>query len=314
MKKKLYLLYGEENYLINEKIKQIKKPVEGDPFNLEIIDWNTSSLEGLSNALLTSPLLGGDKVVIINNYIDGDDEQDGVIDALQKTPSNVAVAFVAESIDKRSKFYRYFNDAGEVIECKPFSSFEQQELAGWVVNRVKKEGKRISESNANLLIEVVGLDLYTLVSEIEKLATYIGEKDEISEEDVLLVASRGSRNAFALLDALQKKDLKNALSVFSSLMRNHEEIFPLIGLIASGFRLMLMIKSAPPNDRDPFKIARDAGSSPYFVKRWMGGANHYSLQELTAGMGHLLEAGQKIKMGMPQEVVFEMLLTSLCGA
>jgi hypothetical protein len=46
----------------------------------------------------------------------------------------------------------------------------------------------------------------------------------------------------------------------------------------------------------------------------MGGANHYSLQELTAGMGHLLEAGQKIKMGMPQEVVFEMLLTSLCGA
>jgi DNA polymerase III delta subunit len=64
---KTFLLYGEEDFLIKEKLEELKRGFPASSFNLESIDAEKPDKERIVAALQTSPLLGGDKLVVIKH-------------------------------------------------------------------------------------------------------------------------------------------------------------------------------------------------------------------------------------------------------
>ena len=53
-----------------------------------------------------------------------------------------------------------------------------------MVERAKQLGKDISYKAAFLLVELAGGDLDTLASELEKICTFVGERERIEAEDI----------------------------------------------------------------------------------------------------------------------------------
>jgi DNA polymerase-3 subunit delta len=314
MNKSLYLFYGEEDFLIDEKIRTLKNKFENPTLNIEVIGGENLSSEQLSSALQTSPLLGGDKLVIIRDLAVDAGNQEDLISAIKNIPAGVTVVIQSPEIDKRSKFYKLVDETGEVVEFKTFAPWEANELTAWIKDRARKSGAAISEAAARRLLEISGNNLRLLASEIEKLSVYIGERKEIGEEDVSQLASPGEVSAFDLLDALRKKDLKGALSLFQNLLRNKEDLFQLLSLLTTQYRLMLQIKALSGKEKDAWKVAKMVKGSPYFVKKCMEGIGRFTLPELKADMEKLLETGLKLKSGESQTITFELLLTALCGA
>lgn len=307
MTKQLYLFYGDENFLAEERINALKKKVDNPALNLEVLDGRDLSLEKLGGALCSQTLLGGDRLVIINNFKVPAEEQDSYLNLLKELSPDVTVVFNSDNIDKRSKLYKWISSQGEAAEFKPFAPWEQQALIAWV----ERKGK-FKKGAARFLTEICGNSLRALNSEIEKLTTYVGEGKEISEDDIRCLATPGEVNAFALLDALREKNIKKVLAVWQSLLRNKEDLFSLTGLLITQYRLMLQMKSLPKNATDPNQLARIIGGSPYFIKKCQDYLNRFSLPELKEKFLSLLAANMRLKTGEQPAITFELLLLSLC--
>ncbi|MBI5078802.1 DNA polymerase III subunit delta [Candidatus Saganbacteria bacterium] len=299
---------------MDEKINIMKRQAGDFSLNIECLDGGDLSLETLSAAVNSSPLLGGEKLVIVRNPKITPENQEIYLTLIKNMPPGIKLVFAARTADKRTKFYRYIEEKGEVREFKTFAPWEQRALTEWIIDRAGKSGKSISEEGARVLQETCGNNLRVLSSEIEKLATFIGERGEIGEDEVKRLASPGEINAFALLDALREKNIKQSLSLFQNLLKNKEDPFQLLSLLATQYRLMLQIKSLDGKESDPKRIAGIVHGSPYFVKKCMEKIDAFTTKELKEDMENLLEANLKMKTGEPPAVIFELLLTSLCPA
>jgi DNA polymerase III subunit delta len=309
----IYYFYGEEDFLLDEALDKFKQKIADRALNLENLDGAALTLTRLTDSLLTSPLLGGDKLVIVKDFELDTKEQDGLIACLRTVPPELTVVFTAAALDRRSKLFKFLDEHGEVVEFKTFAPWELDGLLNWIKGRAQKQGKSISSEAARLLQEIAGSDLRLLAGEIDKLVTFIGGREAIAESDVLALAAAGEASAFALTDALRAKDLKRSLALFQALLKNKEEVFPLLALLASQYRTMLQVKSLAGRETDFNRIARLIGGSPYYVKKCSADLGRFTLAELRSALPRLLEAGNQLKTGANQAVVLELLMAELCG-
>ena len=212
------------------------------------------------------------------------------------------------------KFFKFLTDRAEATECRSFAPWETEKIENWIWERAKKNGKKIIGDAGRLLVEICGTDLAFLASEIDKLATYVGKKPEINSTDVRMAALQGEVQVFALIDALRYKDLPQALALFQNLLHNRAPLLPLLGLLRTQYRLMLQIKALPGRDKNPYNVAKAIGGNAFNVRKCLETIDRFSLGELKDNISLLLETNLKLKSGASPPVVFELLLTALCGA
>jgi DNA polymerase-3 subunit delta len=305
----VFLFYGEEDFLIQERMAELKKEIPDPSLNIEQIDGENLDMEKIVLALQTQPLLLGEKLLIIKDANLKDPLWEKLIPVLESVPSGTRVVFQASAVDKRAKIYKLIDKMGEVCEFKAFTDWEQDQVVSWILRRVRSQGREMEHPAALRLQEICGNTLSKLASEINKLITYIGDRGQIKKEDVDALASPGQMNIFALSDAVMDKDLKGSLSAFRLLQRNKIELFPVLAMLANRYRIMLVGKQV----RDPMKIAQILKASPYYVKKCLSSAGKFTPEELKRNLEILLEADLKLKSGGQQSPTFELLLANLCG-
>ncbi len=308
MAKQIFLFYGDEDLLIEEKVNQLKEGI-GSTLNVEQIDAEEPDLERITSALQTQPLLFGEKLIIFKNVDLRSDFWNEVAPTLESIPSGTRVVFWASSISKRSKIYKRIDEIGEACEFRSFAAWEQDQVVSWITRRVQALGKEIDHQAAVALHEICGSGLRKLSCEIDKIITYAGERRRVAQEDVKALASPGQTSVFALSDALAEKDLERSLSTFRILQKNRFEMFPMLSMLANCYRIMLLAKT----QRDPMRIAQILKASPYYVRKCMARAGRFTQEELIGNLELIQETDIRLKSGGSQVITFELLLVSLCG-
>jgi len=260
------------------------------------------------------PMLGGERLVVIDNLEYDDKEEGELFDAVKGLSKNVKAVFASYSgIDKRKKFYKLIEGIGEAREFKRFSQWEQDKALAWIVNRVKVYGKKISGKAANMLIDIVGLGLRMLDKEIEKIATFIGERGTIEEGDVSRLASSGEADSFALSNAVRNKNVKEAMESLERLFRDNEDPHMIIGMLASLYRMLLQVKCLEMEGMNQNEIAGKLRAKPFFVRKCMERTASFSREELIKNIRLLHEADLKMKSGYSPKLTLEMLVPQLCN-
>ena len=313
MANQIYLFFGEEDFLIQEKVEELKKDILNPSLNVEQIDAEEPDKEKIVSALQTNPLLGGEKLVIIKYANLKLDEWDTLVSSLKSIPSGITVIIWASALDKRSKLYKLLDQIGEVYEFKSFADWEQDQLVAWIMRRVRSLGKEVSHQAALNLQEICGNSLRKLASEIDKLITFVGKEPRITEREVDKLASPGEINTFDLSDAVAEKNLGKALATFRALHKNKTDLFRILSLLATQYRTMLQIKNLPGSRNNYKKIAQTLGARPYFVRKCLEKEKKFTEEELLGNLRLLLNTDLRLKTGESQLSVFELLLTSLCG-
>ena len=116
-----YLLYGEEEYLINEalqKILDLIMPQADRDFGLFILDGENADIDNINNFILTPSLLGGRKVVVVQNTTIFH-SRENLADLIQKIRVNID--------DQPAKATKYF------LTFLRITGFSVEDLqgAGW---------------------------------------------------------------------------------------------------------------------------------------------------------------------------------------
>lgn len=100
--------------------------------------------------------------------------------------------------------------------------------------------KSVDAAGQARLAELVGDDARTLDSEVAKLAAYVGDREVITAADVDEVVTRVAEDPFfAVSNAVEARDLAQALVLLDRSLSSGVTTFQLVGVIAAAIRRML---------------------------------------------------------------------------
>jgi DNA polymerase-3 subunit delta len=105
-------------------------------------------------------------------------------------------------------------------------------------------GKKIAPEAARLLVSRAGGEARVLAGELEKLASYVGDRARIESKDVLdLVPQTAGEDYFALNNALEGRDAKGLLLAIDDELELGAPTLKILAGLAAGFRGLLVTRA-----------------------------------------------------------------------
>lgn len=310
----LYLLYGDEPYLVERAVKKLLDRAV-DPgfrdFNLNVFYGNECKGDEVFSAAQTLPMFADRRVVLVKK---GGDLPAPALEILlpylQDPSPSTCLILQAEKVDGRKKFFAEFKKRGEAVEFK--RPYENQ-LGPYVRDEVRAAGKRIDAQAAELLAYLVGNNLQELVSQIEKLCIYCGNKEVIGVADVkTIVSDTKVESVFEFTDALGAKEVGRALRMLTTLLGDGEAPLRILGGVARHYRQLWQLREAMDRKVPSSDLAKAAGMNPYFLKKAMEQARNYRRAELVRVFEGMLELDLAFKSGGRAAALFERFVMETC--
>ena len=310
----IYLFCGPEDYLIQQALSRLKKTIlnpETIAFNYTELNAASSSAGEIMQALGTLPLLSEHRLVLVEQVqeMKGED-RDILISYFDKPYPNSSLVLVATDVDRRTSFYRSLKDKACIVN---FPRLKGYELARWAEQYVRSGGFRISSTTVRRVIDLVGSNLQTLVSEFQKLMLYSAGKNTISIGSVdNLVAKSRHHGIFELTDAVGRRDLSAALRLIGNLTESGEPPLVIVTMLARHLRQLIIAKELLDQGRKPNEISRLAKIPGFLIEEYIRQVRSID-PELARDLYHrLAEADLRLKSsGIHPRLVLESLVYSL---
>lgn len=302
----LYIFYGEERFLIRREIEEIAKKNPA----AAVVHLDGISAGELRETLSLPPLFNPERLLMITGF-DLSDADEGLIRDLCAPPPGVTVILdTPDGLDRRSKIFKTLEKHAVVSEHKLLTEWNLPELTDFCLKTAQELGKNMKRPLAEKLVEISGRSLGRLHSEIEKLATYIGERGEITEADIEKLATREGVDAFKLSAALRRRDLAAALIALKKLLgEDREDPHKLLGLIGSELRTLLKMKVL--GRKSPAQMAEAIGGGSFYIKMLQDSLPRFSIEELSLGLESLFRSDLNLKSGYDAQVEMPLLLCEL---
>jgi DNA polymerase-3 subunit delta len=241
----LYLLLGPETYLRQVAAQTITDIALSSTFLREFSESSFSLLnDPVKSAIIAAeekPMMGR-RVVRIRNFSKiREADEDILIHYLNNPMPTTVMIFSADELDKRKKSSKVLLEVCTVVEFPPLKDAEAK---AWAKSRLKELNVSADDQLINELIRLIGTDVQTLSSELEKLASAAastGNRITPDLVDELIGRSRELSN-FELGDHLLAGNRKKALETLHRLLEDGAEPVMLVGLIAGNYHRLALGK------------------------------------------------------------------------
>ena len=267
------LLIKGEDFLCERHLKRLLAKLVDEAsrdFNFDRIGARDVTAENLLQILKTQPMMSDSRTVVVADFeLVKKDVLESLSAYFQDSNPQTNVILIAEKVDKRTSFYKNFSKVGEVIEFKPLYP---NQLSGFVQAEAKDLGLALEPGCAELLAELVGNNLMSLVSELEKLALYVGEKNKITCQHVRELIGHGLLdNVFVLGNLIGAKKYFELTEIYRQLLSQGEAPARLLNLVSGHFRKLLIAQACLKKNRQiaPQDLAQEIGVHPFFVKDYL---------------------------------------------
>src|SRR5579871_3845484 len=122
---------------------------------LERLDGEEAAYERLQEALQSLPFLASKKLVILQTPGKNKQFTEKAEALLSEAPETTDVIIIEPKLDKRLSYYKYLKSKTDFHD---FPELDQPAMARWLVATAKAQNGSISSSDANYLVERVGLN------------------------------------------------------------------------------------------------------------------------------------------------------------
>ncbi|MBR6325571.1 MAG: DNA polymerase III subunit delta [Lachnospiraceae bacterium] len=341
----VYLFFGEEDFMVRFYYGKLCKALGADPedMNTSIFREGADS-EEILDALHTMPFFAERRIVILKDTGLAKSGGSFLAKYLEK-PCDTAVLVMRErdeKLDERTKLLVTIAQKGVMLQCKKQTPEYLQKNVGAFL---KKYDKRATLETVKYLLAQNGDSMTRLFNELEKITSYVGDRQEITREDVDAICSKSmEEKIFGLLDAVTDGKRTRALDIYYELIQQKTEPMMILtmlekqllnvlrvkcmreeGMLGSNVRQRMVIRKKNPN-KDEQKKIEDAdadafwglGAEPRFldfqVENMLERANNSSRAALQRAIGMCARADEDIKTGrLSEQIAVEMLLLRLTG-
>lgn len=311
--KHVYLLYGEEQYLIRQYRDRLKEAIAGDDtMNLGVFSGSDISQKEIVDLAETLPFFAERRLILIEDsglFKKGAEE---LADYMASVPEMTYFVFVEKEVDRKTKMYKEVKKAGSVVE---FARQKDDILLRWINGRLKKNGKQITRDAYALFIQKTGNDMENIDRELEKLICYSLDKENIETADVEAVTTERTENRiFDMVDAVAMHKQKRALELYYDLLALREAPMRIMYLISSQFKRLLVVQAMTNQGFGRKDIASKAGCPEWAVGKYQAQCRAFSLEQLKQAVRDGVEYETAVKTGqMDDQMAVELFIVKYSG-
>lgn len=306
MKENIYLLCGDEDYLIDQRISQLIQS-HGLTFkNIEKIEGSIANLFSLIENVSFAGLFSTQRFILVEAKAlfetpaknKKTEQLDIFLGSLNNLDSSIILVFKLRGWpDKRKEFYSKLKKIAQIEEFAALNEWEKDKAISFVVGYARQKGKEISPASAGFIVGLMGTSFYGLASEIDKLIAYIGEQGKIETADIKLQTAESDINIFLLSHQIGQKKKPAAFAVLNKLVQNNPEPFAILGLLASQIRTLLQIKILSKTNSSVYSLAQILKANHFYVQKSLQQSQNFTQEGLINGLRRIKQAGLNIKSG-----------------
>ena len=106
------------------------------------------------------------------------------------------------------------------------------------------------ENTAEYFLGLIDNDMYHVKNELDKLIGFVGDREEITKEDVDEIACvQVNGQIFQMMDAVASGDQKRAMKLYRDLLELRESAMSILYLLSRHFNILLQINDLGSGDQ-----------------------------------------------------------------
>lgn len=298
----MYLLYGLEDYLIQEEIKKIIEKDKIEEININKYNLENNMIDNVIEDATTISLFQDKKVIIVENaYIFSgttnkklpEQNTDLLLDYLNHANPNTVLIFtlIKDKIDTRKKITTLMKKNGTIKKFNTVSN-----INNWITKEL--EPYQMDKKEVEYFINRVGNNLSILKEEIDKLKLYKDDEKVITQKDIEQLTHKNiDTDIFKLIDSILSTRKKEALESLEEMMKYGEEPIAIIIMLANQFRIMYQSKQLLKKGYSEREIANLLEIHEFRVKKALEKGRKYSSDEILKKLEDLADLDYQIKSG-----------------
>lgn len=322
----IYLLYGEEKYLLEANVKKIKKLFGEAISGINYVQIDDTNVEQLISDLET-PCFGYEKKLIIikdsgllkkegkRKNAKLSEIKEKVTNFFKDNIDNIKeynnIIFIEDDIEKNS-LYKLIEKEG--IVCN-FEKQKQQDLLKRLKAIFNAYKVNVEEDTLKYLIEECGTGMQELINESRKLIEYAGKNGTVKKEDVdLLCIKQIEAVIFNLTDTLGKKDIKASLEILKNLIYNKEPVQKILITLYNHFKKLYLLKIAIDQNLNISEALNLKPNQLFLAGKYKVQASYFNKKELQKILEQLVNLDKNSKIGLIDlNIGLEAVLSNYCS-
>ncbi|MBR3036832.1 MAG: DNA polymerase III subunit delta [Lachnospiraceae bacterium] len=293
---KVYLLYGDEDYLRNYYFRKFREALaSGDTMNVKFMDKDSVSVEEVRDFTDTMPFFADRRVLFLSDTGIFTASNDAYASWIQTLPDTACVIFNEKKADKRNKVFKCAAEAGYAVEFAPPTdeAFDQ-----WVLRKLGSEGLKISRDAFNHLTQVLDHDMESALHELDKLAAYARGQETVTVQDIdsILTPHLESR-IFDLVEAVARGNRKRSMDLYYEMLSLHEAPSRILYFIGRQFHQMLIAASMNEKRISNTEIAKALNIRDFIVRKLLDQSRRFSVEEMKLCLSRCVSLEEAFKSG-----------------
>lgn len=317
--KPVYLLYGEEGFLRDEKVRELADAAvdkELFDFNYTAFRGSEADLSDIGSAIMAPPVLSARRVVVIWDLDSfSEDNRKSISAALDRMPRTTVVILVASTIDRRTTLFKTVSKKGRAVL---FRRLYPNQALGWLSAYTRSKGIVMDRTAREYLVSILGTDLAQLVAGLERAYDYsgiaLGMEKKITIDHVRgVVRGAPELGVFDLVDGIGERNAEKAITSLRQVLSFQEAPLRILYLIARQVRLILKAKVLKERKMSDRQVAKALGVQEFVARKCLAQAENFRLQELENAFEAMVQADMDLKTsGGSDHIILERLTLYLC--
>ena len=306
----IYLLYGEETFLLESCLKKIKNNFGERKEGINEIKLDDTNVNSIISDMETPAFGYEKKIIIVRNS--GLFKKEGkrktgvntklienvaryINENIETIKEAVVLVFVEKEIEK-NELYKEVEKSGIVCE---FQELKPIQLIARIKAICKAYKVNIDDNTAKYFIECAGTNMQDLINEIRKLIEYGGENSEITKKEIdLLCIKQLDSVIFDLTDNIGKKNVTKALQVLNDLLYQKEPIQKILITLYNHFKKLYITKLAIKENKNIAESLKLKPNQIFLVNKYKMQANYFGEKELRTIIEELINLDYNYKTGL----------------
>ena len=323
----IYLLYGEELFLLENSLKRIKNIFGECIKGINYINIDETNYTELIQDIET-PAFGYEKKLIIarntgllkkdgkRKNVELEKSREKLIEYINKNidiiKESVVLVFVEENADTKKELYKVIDKNGVVCNFEYQKPIQLEKRIKAICNGYEV---KIDDGTLRYFIECCGTNMQDLINEIRKLIEYAGKGGKILKEDIDELSIKKLESViFDLTDSLGKKSTSKALQVLKNLVYAKEPLQKILITLYNHFKKIYFTKLALKYKKDIISSLDLKPNQTFLVNKYKQQAGYFTEYELKQILQKLRDLDYEYKNGLIDlQIGMESILCAYCS-
>ena len=294
--KKIYLLCGDEPFLVGSYKKKLREAITGgDTMNFNYFEGKNPDVKEIISLADTMPFFADRRLILVDGSGFFKSAQEELAAYLPQMPDTTCLVFAESEVDKRNRLYKRVKELGYAAEL---NKQDTAQLMRWAAGILGRDGRKISRPVMEYFLERTGDDMENIRMELEKLVCYTMGRDVITKEDVDAVGTvHVTSRVFDMVAAIVAGNTKKAMDLYEDLLTLKEPPMRILFLIARQFNQLLQIKELTAAGKDKGAMASALKVPPFAVGKLTAQARAFTRDQILSWVTLCVETEEAVKTG-----------------